>query len=378
MKRVRVRAGHEPYDVIIGGGVLAGRNLAPILGRASACFVVSSPRVMDLHGDRLSRALQDSKAPVAGTILLRDGEAAKTAREWQRASAAMARAVLDRRALVIAFGGGSVGDAAGFAASTYARGIGFVQIPTTLLAMVDSSVGGKTGINLPEGKNLVGSFHQPRLVIADTSLLKTLPAREKQSGVYEILKCGLIRSRALLALIRGTDGLRRASEGQLETAIAEAVRIKARIVERDERESGDRILLNYGHTLGHALEAATNYGVFTHGEAVGYGMEFAADFATATGVTTDGVAVEIRDAVRSLGPRVALQPPLARRLRGAMLRDKKRDGDAIREILIRVPGRPVVQRIPAATFADAAAAWVRAEADDVSAGRRANYSPIRS
>ena len=361
MKRVRVRAGREPYDVVIGSGVLTGRNLAPILGRASACVVVSSPRVMELHGDRLLKALAEAKTTPRATILLRDGEAAKTAREWQRASGLMARAGLDRRALVIAFGGGSVGDAAGFAASTYARGLSFIQIPTTLLSMVDSSVGGKTGINLPEGKNLVGSFHQPRLVLADTSLLRTLPAREKQSGVYEILKCALLRSRPLLGLIRKTGGLRRASGAQLESAIAEAVRIKARIVERDERENGDRILLNFGHTLGHALEAATGYRVFTHGEAVGYGMEFAADFGAATSVSTGDVAKEVREAVRSLGPRIALQPPIARRLRAAIHRDKKRDGEAIREILIRAAGRPVVQRIPAVAFANAAIAWVRDE-----------------
>jgi 3-dehydroquinate synthase len=362
MKRVRVRAGGRPYDVLIGRGVLSGQVLRAAVRGATSCFVMSSDRVMSLHGRALRRALNDAGIRAPHLHILRDGEAAKTAMEWQRTVGAMARAGLDRRALVVAFGGGSIGDAAGFAASTYVRGIPFLQIPTTLLSMVDSSVGGKTGINLPEGKNLVGAFHQPTLVVADTALLKTLPSREKQSGVYEILKCALLESPALLSTIRATSGLRRATKDQLEGAIAEAVRIKARIVSRDERESGDRILLNLGHTLGHALEAATDYRVFTHGEAVGYGMEFAADFGVDAGFTEPTVARAVREAVRSLGPRVPLRPEIARRLRHAMDRDKKREGDTLKEIFVVAPGRPSIRPVLVSDFAEGAALWVRREA----------------
>ena len=276
---------------------------------------------------------------------------------------AFARAGLDRRSVVIAFGGGSVGDAAGFAAATYARGIPFIQIPTTLLSMVDSSVGGKTGINLVEGKNLVGAFHQPDLVLADTSLLRTLPDREKQSGAYEILKCALLKSPALFALLRRTHGLRRASMAQLEHAIAESVRIKARIVERDEHESGERMLLNLGHTFGHGLEAATGYRVLTHGEAVGYGLDFAADYGVSLGFCEEAEAAAVRASVASLGPRVSLKAGLARTIQKSMARDKKRDGASVREVFVSRAGRPRIERVPFDAFAKAAAAWIRKHAD---------------
>jgi 3-dehydroquinate synthase len=272
----------------------------------------------------------------------------------------MAKAGLDRTSFVVAFGGGSIGDAAGFAAATYMRGIRLVQIPTTLLSMVDSSVGGKTGVNLVEGKNLVGSFHQPGLVLADLSLLRTLPARERRSGVYEVVKCGLLRNEALLTLVERTRGLRQATDEDLETAIAAAVRIKARIVERDERESGERVLLNLGHTLGHALEAATAYRRFTHGEAVGYGMEFAVDLGEALGLTDASAARRMRAAIRAVGPRTPLDRSMVAAAQKAALGDKKREGDGLKEILLRGPGQPLVQRFEARRFAAVVGKWLSA------------------
>lgn len=362
MKRVRVSAGRTPYDVWIGEGVLNRARLRSAVGDGADGILISSKRVMDLHGEALVRALRDAGFNSRRTLLLPDGEGAKTPRAFERTLQAMAKAGLDRSSFVIAFGGGSIGDSAGFAAATYMRGIRFVQIPTTLLSMVDSSVGGKTGINLPSGKNLVGSFHQPALVLADVSFLRTLPPREKQSGVYEILKCGLLKSERLLDLIANTRGLRRATTSQMETAIEGAVRIKARIVERDEREEGDRILLNLGHTLGHALEAATAYRVFTHGEAIGYGMEFAVDLGESLGITSAASARLMRETILKVGIRAPIRPEMATLAQRASLTDKKRQGGHLREILLGRPQRPLVHRMDARDFARATGRWLTAAA----------------
>ncbi len=366
MKRVRVAVGRTPYDVVIGRGALTGPRLRRVLG-GNAGIVVSSEKVMSLHGKALLRALRIAGLKSPRVVLLRDGEGAKTTRQWERIIRAMAQARLERSGFIIAFGGGSIGDAAGFAAATYMRGIRFIQIPTTLLAMVDSSVGGKTGINLVEGKNLVGSFHQPSLVLADVAFLKTLSARERQSGVYEILKCGLLRSERLLKLVERTRGLRRASDIDLENAIAQAVRVKARIVERDEREAGERALLNLGHTLGHALEAATSYRLFTHGEAVGYGMEFVIDLGEQLGVTEASAARRMRAAIQAVGHRTPLRPAMVAAAQKAAQGDKKREGGEIKEILLARPQQPVIHRMEARFFAKEAGAWLARRA---SPGRR--------
>jgi 3-dehydroquinate synthase len=313
---------------------------------------------MRLHGHALRESLRDAGFATRRLVLLPDGENAKTTRGWERTVRAMARCGLDRSSFVVAFGGGSIGDASGFAAATYMRGIRVIQIPTTLLAMVDSSVGGKTGINLAEGKNLVGAFHQPSLVLADTSFLRTLPARERQSGVYEIVKCGLLRSESLLRLVERTHGLRGASGGEMEAAIAEAVRIKARIVERDERESGERVLLNLGHTLGHALETAGSYRVFTHGEAVGYGMDFAIDLSAHLGLATPASARRMHAAIAAAGRRTPLRASLVGKAREAVGRDKKRQGGELKEILLAGPQRPRIQRIDTRDFAAEARTWL--------------------
>lgn len=362
MRRVRVAAGLAPYDVLIGEGVLSGPPLARVLGRSAAGIVVSSRVVMDLHGAVLNEALRSCGFETRRTLLLPDGEGAKTSRGWEQATGAMARAGLDRSSFVIAFGGGSIGDVAGFAAATYMRGVPFVQVPTTLLSMVDSSVGGKTGINLREGKNLVGSFHQPALVLADVSFLKTLPAREKQSGVYEILKCGLLRDASLLGLLERTRGLRRASLREVEAAIADAVKVKARIVERDERESGERALLNLGHTLGHAMEAATAYRVFTHGEGVGHGMEFAVDLSEALGLASAAAARRMRQAILMVGPRPGLTRKTVPGVLRATLSDKKRRGKTLKEVLLARPGRPVLREMNVLEFSNLAGRWLAAKA----------------
>jgi 3-dehydroquinate synthase len=364
MRRVRVAAGLAPYDVLIGEGALSAPPLARVLGRDASGIVVSSRVVMDLHGEALNKALRSCGFRNRRTLLLPDGEGAKTARGWEQTTRAMAKAGLDRSSFVIAFGGGSIGDVAGFAAATYMRGVPYVQVPTTLLSMVDSSVGGKTGINLHEGKNLVGSFHQPALVLAEVSFLKTLPAREKQSGVYEILKCGLLRDVRLLVLLERTRGLRRASLGEVEAAIAAAVKVKTRIVEGDERERGERVLLNLGHTLGHALEAATAYRVFTHGEGVGYGMEFAVDLSEALGLASAAAARRMRQAILMVGPRLVLTRKTVPRVLRATLSDKKRRGETLKEVLLARAGRPVLRDMNALGFANLLGRWLAVKASE--------------
>jgi 3-dehydroquinate synthase len=371
MKRVRVNVPAGAYDVLVGQGALSPRNLRSVLGKNSHGVLMSSRKVMDLHGATIRAALSEAGFELRTEVRLPDGERAKTFREWDRASRALARAQIDRSGFVIAFGGGSVGDAAGFVAATYMRGIRVIQIPTTLLSMVDSSVGGKTGLNLKDGKNLVGAFHQPRLVLADLRFLSTLPARERQSGVYEILKCAFLKSVPLLRLIERTRGLRRASVPDLEKAVAMAVEVKARIVEADERESGERVFLNLGHTLGHALEAATGYRQYTHGEAVGYGMQFAVELGVQEGISSRTEASKMLAAIRQVGPRRALSGATAPRVRAATLRDKKRSGATIKEILLRAPAQPVIQEFDAPSFAKAAVDWLARQTR--SAGSTAGY-----
>lgn len=358
MKRVRVNVSPHPYDVVVGEDALRKHPLTRVFGPGAHGVVISSRPVMDRHGDVLRGALAAVGMDVRAVILLPDGEKAKTVREWERSLRALARTRVDRSGFVVAFGGGSVGDAAGFVAASYMRGIRTVQIPTTLLSMVDSSVGGKTGLNLVEGKNLVGAFHQPSLVLADLRFLKTLPERERRSGVYEILKCGLLRSEPLVKLVERTRGLSRASSAELEQAVALSIRIKARIVEADERESGERVLLNLGHTLGHGLEAATAYRVFTHGEAVGHGMKFSVDLGERLGITPRAAARRMREAIESVGPRTALPKALASRAAAATLHDKKRLGADLKEVLLERPGRPVVHRMAANDFAAEARHWL--------------------
>ena len=247
-------------------------------------FVVSNPLVWRLHGEQLQRALGGTVDP----ILIPDGERHKNLQSVSRIYDALIKGGADRGSVLIAIGGGVIGDTAGFAAATYLRGITLIQVPTTLLAQVDSSVGGKVGVNLPVGKNLVGAFHQPAIAVIDPLLLKTLPRREFRSGLYEVVKYGMIASRSLFDRIAGdTRRVFARDPNVLVPAIVESCRIKAHVVTEDERESGLRRILNYGHTIGHALEAVTKYRVFRHGEAIAYGMLGAADLAVERGALAE-------------------------------------------------------------------------------------------
>src|ERR1035437_8147917 len=272
MQTIRVKTSSAKYEVEAGSGLIG--SLAPrierVVGRLPRrVFVLTSAPVWGLWGE----AFQASFAEAPIVLFLEPGEKHKTLASVEKLLRQMAQAGGDRGSLLIAFGGGIVGDVGGFLAAIFMRGIPYVQVPTTFLAQVDSSVGGKTGVNLPEGKNLVGSFHHPLAVFADIGLLGTLPDRELHAGLMESVKAGIIRDRALVRFMEEhvNDVLGRDPKA-LEKVIAASIRMKAGVVNKDEREGGLRMILNLGHTVGHALEQATGYKTLLHGEAVGWGM----------------------------------------------------------------------------------------------------------
>jgi 3-dehydroquinate synthase len=321
MREIRVTVPGRPYAIQLGRGISAalGRVLAPL--GPSRVVLVSSPEIWERHRARIVPGLEG----LAWTeTLVPDGERHKTARTLQRLYDGFVQARLGRDGLVVAVGGGVIGDMAGFAAATYMRGVDWVPVPTTLLSMVDSAVGGKVGINHPRAKNMIGAFHQPRAVVTDPAFLDTLPPRERQSGAYEVLKCGVIGDPALFEAIRtAPPALAGWSEAALDDAIAGACRLKADVVSRDEREGDLRRVLNLGHTLGHALEAVTAYRRFTHGEAVGWGLIGAAAIARRRGLLAAGDFEAIASAVDGLGPRPGLARLEPARMLDAVARDKK-------------------------------------------------------
>jgi len=319
--RVDVTTGTQRSTILIGENVSA--RLGALLDDrhvGKRRFVVSTPVIWRFHGEHIQRALGTNTEP----ILLSDGERFKNIQSVGRIYEALIRAGADRGSAIVAVGGGVIGDTAGFAAATYLRGITLVHVPTTLLAQVDSSIGGKVGVNHTLGKNLIGAFHQPALVAIDPLLLQTLPRREFRSGLYEVVKYGMIASRDLFdRLTSSTKAIFARDPAVLEPAIVESCRIKADVVTKDERESGLRRILNFGHTIGHALEAVTRYRRFRHGEAIAYGMLAAADLAVARGALGDRERQALAQLITKLGP----LPPIADlsipEIMAAVRRDKK-------------------------------------------------------
>ena len=338
MIEIPVDLGEKSYPIAIGYGLLSSvpQLLAPFKGRRFV--VVSNHRVWSLHGPRLEKPLR--KLGTVTRVLIPDGERFKTRETLATVHDAFLAAGVQRDAVVVAFGGGCVGDLAGFAAATYMRGLIWVQVPTTLLAMVDSSVGGKVGINHPKAKNLIGAFHQPKAVVADPALLDTLPPREVRSGAYEVLKCGILADRTLFeALRQAPAGLKRWRRADIENAVASACRIKAEIVEHDEREDGLRRVLNLGHTLGHALEAVTSYRRFTHGEAVGWGLLGEAWIARKRGLLAESAFDAIASAVDHLGPRPRVSDLDPAEVLAAISRDKKGRAGKVPFVVPKAIGR---------------------------------------
>lgn len=339
------------YDVVIGPGLIdeAGARLRP-LSRRSLAAVVMDETVAALYGDRLLKSLK-AGGIAAHPIVIAPGEPAKSFAGLESLCNKLLTLELERGDLIVAFGGGVVGDLAGFAAAIYKRGIDFAQIPTTLLAQVDSSVGGKTAIDAPLGKNLIGAFHQPRLVLADLAALDTLPDREMLCGYGEILKYALLGDGAFFDWLEDHGNAVVARElDDLATAVRRCVAMKARIVAEDERESGVRALLNLGHTFGHALEAETGFGeTLKHGEAVGLGCALAFGFSAHLGLCPPNDAKRAARAVARAGlPHrlecLAGQPFAADALIAHMAQDKKALGGALTFILARAIGDAFVAR----------------------------------
>jgi 3-dehydroquinate synthase len=348
---VDVGLGERAYQVLIGEDLIgqAGELIAPFLKRRRIA-IVGDAAVIKLHGAALVAALAKSaiEAPV---IAIPSGEGSKSFGQLADLSDRLLELQLDRGDLIVAFGGGVVGDLAGFAASIYKRGIDFVQIPTTLLAQVDSSVGGKTAIDTPRGKNLIGAFHQPRLVLADLSVLATLPDREMRCGYAEVIKYGLLGDAHFFQWLEenGADVLAR-SPAALAYAVTRSVQMKAEIVAEDEREAGRRALLNLGHTFAHALEAEVGFGdELLHGEAVAIGCAQAFRFSAAQGLCppADAARAEAAIAARGLPTRMSdirNTPFAADRLIDHMGQDKKAEGGKLTLILARAIGEAFVAK----------------------------------
>ena len=341
MKTLHVELGDRRYPIHIGPGLLGQADLLrPYLSGRQA-LVVSNATVAPLYLERARAALAGLQCEA---VILPDGERYKTLETLNEIFTALLNHRFDRHCTIIALGGGVIGDMAGFAAACYQRGVPFIQIPTTLLAQVDSSVGGKTAVNHPLGKNMIGAFYQPRCVLADTDTLATLPDRELSAGLAEVIKYGLIRDRAFLDWLEANlDALLAREPAALTEAIERSCRNKAEIVAADERETGERALLNLGHTFGHAIETGVGYGEWLHGEAVAAGMVMAADLSARLGWLTweqvERVRTLLARARLPLAPPPALTPADFLRL---MAVDKKVQDGRLRLILLRELGQGVI------------------------------------
>lgn len=348
---VPVELGERRYEVRIGAfsPTDAAEALAAAIGKTTGVAILVdgrvgqvSPRVAPLIAalaQRLPRVQRRDLPP---------GESAKTLSVIEETCQWLAASGYDRGACVLGIGGGAATDHAGFAAAVYLRGVAFAACPTTLLAMVDASVGGKTGVDLPAGKNLVGAFHQPRAVVADLGFLDTLPAREIAAGMAEVVKAGLIADAELLAQLEAHAGA--LSPDTLETVIGAAVRVKADVVTEDEREGGRRAILNFGHTVGHALEAESQYALL-HGEAVSLGMVAALALGKARGVTDPSLLPRTATLLDRLGLPVDVAPRLSPAVLARIDVDKKRRSDQVRFVLVPRAGSAVIQEIPLSQIA---------------------------
>jgi 3-dehydroquinate synthase len=344
---LNVELGDRSYPIAIGRGLLDDSSLLNRhIGGSGKVAIVTNTTVAPLYLDKIAVPLRAAGREVV-PIILRDGEEFKTWESLNEVFDALLANKCDRKTTLVALGGGVIGDMTGFAAATYMRGVPFVQIPTTLLAQVDSSVGGKTGINHPLGKNMIGAFYQPRAVIADTATLDTLPPRELSAGLAEVIKHGAILDAAYFDWIEANIAKLVAREPEaMAYAIARSCEIKAEVVRKDEREGGLRAVLNFGHTFGHAIEAGLGFGTWLHGEAVGCGMVMAADLSARLGLVDAATVERVRKLVKAAGlPTVA--PDLgAERWIELMAVDKKNEGGEIKFILLKPLGSPSITTVP--------------------------------
>ncbi len=336
MKTLYVNLADHRYPITVGQGLIskAGALLAK-RGFDSPPIVVTNSTILRLHGSTLIKSLERE---FGRTVIIRigDGERFKNHSTLMKIYGGMFRAHADRRSWILAFGGGVVGDIAGFAAATFMRGIPYVMVPTTLLAQVDASIGGKVAINVIQGKNLIGAFHQPSAVLSDTGVLKTLPKRDLASGLYEVIKSGAICSESLLRYLElNLPGILNCQDVEMEHIVVEAARIKADVVTADEKETGPRMKLNYGHTIGHAFETATDYRRFKHGEAVAWGMIAALEYSSEMGLLHSEETARLIRLIRRVGRLPSLKGISIDGLWNAMVRDKKFRSGNIRMIFPR-------------------------------------------
>ena len=343
MKTLEVGLGARAYPIHVGDDVLA-RAGALVAARASDRYVVVTNAIVASHHLAPVRDALRAAGAAVDVVLLPDGEAHKNQRTLDDLLTRLLELRAERTTTLVALGGGVVGDIAGFAAAIYQRGMPFVQVPTTLLAQVDSSVGGKTGINHPLGKNMIGAFWQPRAVLIDTSVLRTLPDRELRAGLAEVIKYGAIRDEAFFAWLEtNVDALLARDAEALLHAILRSCAIKAEVVAADERESGERALLNFGHTFGHAIEAAQGYGEWLHGEAVAAGMVSAARLSQQVLGLDEASAARLTRLIAAA--RLPTSPPAIalERWLDLMQRDKKVQSGVLRFVLLERLGRAVVR-----------------------------------
>jgi 3-dehydroquinate synthase len=354
MATLSVALGERSYPIHIGAGLLddAGLYAPHVKGRRVA--VVTNALVQPLYLARVERALAGAGATATLPVLIQDGEQAKGWTELDRVIDALLAAKLGRDAVLVALGGGVVGDLAGFAAAVYQRGVPFLQVPTTLLAQVDSSVGGKTAINHARGKNMIGAFHQPAAVIADVGTLASLPERELRAGLAEVIKHAFILDTAFIDWLEANIGRLLAREhAALEYAVRRSCELKAAVVAADERESGLRAILNFGHTFGHAIEAGQGYGAWLHGEAVATGMVMAAELSVHAGQLPAADAARVRALIARAGLPVKGPAMAAERYLELMQVDKKAAGGRVRFVVLEQLGRATVR-------GDLDPGWVRA------------------
>lgn len=369
MQTIRVRTISASYDVVAGSGLfetLAGRIARAVGKLPRSIFVLTSEQIWALWGQAFCASFPEP--PV--TLFLPAGERHKTLASVDRLVRQMAVASADRGSLLVAFGGGIVGDVGGFVAAVYMRGIRCVQVPTTFLAQVDSSVGGKTGVNLPEGKNMVGSFHQPCAVFADVSVLGTLPDHELRAGLMESVKAGIIRDRLLVRFMEEhAEEVLSRDPRALERVIAASIRMKAGVVSKDEREGGLRMILNFGHTVGHALERVTRYRAMLHGEAVGWGMVAALALARRRGTISSSQMTRLENLVYAYGPLPQLKLRAAA-IVAATAGDKKNIGGVRRFVLPLGIGDAAVVEDVTASELEAAVRYMLARAAEAPATER--------
>jgi 3-dehydroquinate synthase len=361
LTRIPVQTPSRSYDVLVERGLLrsSATALRELVPHDARVFVVTSPPIHKHWAKPLRKSFSKAKRDIE-FLVLPDGERAKTLAQLEKLAEQMVRTGADRQSVLLALGGGVVGDVGAFLASLFMRGIPVVQIPTTLLAQVDSAIGGKTGVNLKAGKNLIGTFHQPLTVLVDPDVLATLPEREYRSGLFEAMKYGVIRNPAIFELMEEHREELLNREGDLlETLIAECIRVKADVVSADEREGGVRRILNFGHTVGHALEAETGYKRLLHGEAVGWGMIAACAIGEKMKLTDRATAQRIVDLVRAYGP-LPKADVNAKKVFKRLLSDKKTVGGVPHFVLATAIGKvEVVNNVPPETVIEAVKALGR-------------------